>query len=219
VLDNEALIQARSLQAGASSLKLGSNATETAVKQSKLDRYRVIHFATHGLLPGETARLARGLAEPALVLTPPDRPTEQDDGLLTASEIATLKLDADWVIMSACNTAAGGDDTGEALSGLARAFFHAGARALLVSHWPVNSYAASVLTTATFAELQRDKGLGRAQAFRKAMLAMIDDEKRPWAAHPAIWAAFVVVGEGLAFPSCFSHDGTRSLSHPSTGAN
>jgi CHAT domain-containing protein len=90
-----------------------------------------LHFATHGLLPHETAGVAAALAEPALLLTPPDQATEEDDGLLTASEVTPLKLDADWVIMSACNTG-GGDQTGEALSGLARAFFYAGARALLV---------------------------------------------------------------------------------------
>ena len=78
-------------------------------------------------------------------------PTEADDGLLTASEIATLKLNADWVVLSACNTAAGGGEGAEALSGLARAFFYAGARALLVSHWAVYSTAATELTTKTFA--------------------------------------------------------------------
>ena len=112
-----------------------------------------------------------GLAEPALVLTPPDVPTEADDGLLTASEIATLKLNADWVVLSACNTAAGGGEGAEALSGLARAFFYAGARALLVSHWAVYSRAATELTTKTFATLAATPNLGRAEAFRRAMLS------------------------------------------------
>ena len=76
-------------------------------------------------------------AEPGLILTPPGEATPEDDGYLSASEIAGLKLDADWVILSACNTAAGGAEGAEALSGLARAFFYAGARSLLVSHWAV----------------------------------------------------------------------------------
>ena len=104
-----------------------------------LSDYRVLAFATHGLVSGELS----GLGEPALVFTPPETGTEADDGLLTASEIATLELDADWVILSACNTAAADGTPGaEGLSGMAKAFFYAGARALLVSHWAVNSEAA-----------------------------------------------------------------------------
>jgi hypothetical protein len=75
-------------------------------------------------------------------LTLPKDPSELDDGLLTASEVAQLKLNADWVVLSACNTAAGEKPGAEALSGFARAFFYAGARALLVSHWRIDSKAA-----------------------------------------------------------------------------
>ncbi len=189
---------ARSLGAPDSSIIVGKDMTETALKTASLSQYRVIHFATHGLLAGETAQLSAAHAEPALVMSPPDNPTEDDDGLLTASEVAGLKLDADWVVMSACNTAGGGALGAEALSGLARAFFYAGARALLVSHWPVNSYAATMLTSRTFAEMKKDTSLGRSEAFRRAMLALMSDEKRPWAAHPSVWAPFVVVGEGGA---------------------
>jgi CHAT domain-containing protein len=110
-------------------------------------------------------------------------------------EIAALKLDADWVILSACNTAAGGADGAEALSGLARAFFYAGARALLVSHWSVDSAATVALITKAFSELKADRGIGRAEALRRAMLGLIDSNE-PLA--PAYWAPFVVVGEGAA---------------------
>jgi hypothetical protein len=106
------------------------------------------------------------LAEPALVLTPPAAPAPDNDGLLTASKIATLKLNADWVVLSACNTAAG-DGTSDAggLSGLAKAFFYAGARSLLVSHWEVPSLATVALTTRAFAELATDPGIGRAKRY------------------------------------------------------
>jgi CHAT domain-containing protein/tetratricopeptide (TPR) repeat protein len=196
---------ARELGAPESDLHLGAKATEAAVvslsASGALARYRIIHFATHGLLAGETEDVARSLAEPALLLTPPDMATENDDGLLTASEVARLKLDADWVVLSACNTAGGGEKgDAEAFSGLARAFFYAGARTLLVSHWYVDSDAAVKLTTKAFAAMGADPSIGRAEAMRLAVLAVMRDPSRPahWtpAAHPAVWAPFVVVGEG-----------------------
>jgi CHAT domain-containing protein/tetratricopeptide (TPR) repeat protein len=198
---------ARELGAPESDLHLGARATETAVtalsSSGALARYRIIHFATHGLLAGETEDIAQSLAEPALLLTPPAVASERDDGLLTASEVAGLKLDADWVVLSACNTAGAGEKgDAEVFSGLARAFFYAGARALLVSHWYVDSDAAVKLTTKAFAALSADPGIGRAEAMRRAVLAVMRDTSRPahWipAAHPAVWAPFVVVGEGAS---------------------
>jgi hypothetical protein len=120
-----------------------------------------------------------------------------NDGYLTASEIAGLKLDADWVILSACNTAAGGAQGAEALSGLARAFIYAQPRALLVSHWPVRSAATVKLITGAMKRLVANKAMGRAEAMRQLMLDLIDHGK-PCESHPAYWAPFVVVGEGGA---------------------
>jgi CHAT domain-containing protein/tetratricopeptide (TPR) repeat protein len=170
---------------------LGSQASETSVKRAALDSYRIIYFATHGLVADEVG----GLSEPALALTPPAAPTDQDDGLLTASEVTQLKLNADWVVLSACNTAAGARPGAEPLSGLARAFFYAGARALLVSHWRVYSDAAFKLSAGIFSELAAAQGIGRDEALRRSMLALLDrgDDET---AQPAYWAPFVVVGDG-----------------------
>ncbi len=188
---------ARDLHADLSEIRLGARANEREVKRlsesSQLAQYRIVHFATHGALAGQV----QGNAEPGLLLTPPKEPSEEDDGYLTASEIAALKLDADWVILSACNTAAGGAQNAEALSGLARAFIYAQARALLVSHWEVNSEAAVTLITGAMSRLANDKEMGRAEAMRQSMLALIGGGK-DYEAHPAFWAPFVLVGEGRA---------------------
>jgi CHAT domain-containing protein len=173
-------------------LRLGKDATEREIKSAKLDNYRVLHFATHALVAGETARYS-DQAEPALVFTPPREPSELDDGLLTSSEVVTLKLNADWVILSACNTADGDKPGAEALSGLARAFLYAGARTLLVSHWYVDSKAAAQLTTRTVSAIETDKAVGPAEALRRAMLEMIDS-KNPTDAYPGVWAPFMIVG-------------------------
>ena len=180
-------------------VRLGAKATETTVRtEGDLKVYRVIAFATHGLVAGDFT----GLAEPALVLTPPAKPGPADDGLLTASEVAGLDLDA-GVILSACNTAAGDRPGAEGLSGLARAFFHAGSRALLVSHWSVPSETATALTVFSAQALAADPMIGRAEALRRAMVRVMkgehpDGRRHPLYAHPIFWAPFVNVGEGGA---------------------
>jgi CHAT domain-containing protein len=186
---------AASVKASSDDVILGADATETRVKQTKLDQYRIIYFATHGLLAGEVAEFAKLNAEPALVLSLPEKPTDFDDGLLTASVVAQLKLNADWVVLSACNTASGEKPGAEALSGLARAFFYAGGRSLLVSHWPVESNSTVALMTGTFSAIAADQKLSHGEALRKSMLAIIDDPEHPDLADPKFWAPFVVVGE------------------------
>jgi CHAT domain-containing protein len=173
-----------------------AEATERRVKALDLSKYRVLAFATHAIMAGEF----KGFGEPALVLTPPERGDETDDGLLSASEVAGLKLNAEWVVLSACNTAApDGTPGAEGLSGLAKAFFYAGSRALLVSHWPVVSHAAVRLSTGAFDTLAKEPGIGRAEALRRSMLGLLDDPKAPaHFAHPAVWAPFSLVGEGGA---------------------
>ena len=112
------------------------------------------------------------VAEPALALSIPEKPNDVDDGLLTASEIAQLKVDADWAVLSACNTAAEDNPGAEALSGLARAFFYAGARSLIVSHWSVSDEATARLMIGTFRASERNPQLSHAEALRESMLAM-----------------------------------------------
>jgi CHAT domain-containing protein len=135
----------------------------------------------------------KGYAEPGLVLTPPMAATAQDDGLLTASEVTQLKLNSDWVILSACNTAAGESRGAEGLSGLAKAFFYAGARSLLVSHWSVHSKSATALTTKTMHHVT--EGMDKAKALQQAQLDMLNEAGNSNLSHPAFWAPFVLVGD------------------------
>ena len=132
------------------------------------------------------------------MLSLPKQPSDFDDGLLTSSEVAQLKLNADWVVLSACNTIAGDKPGAEALSGLARSFFYAGARALLVSHWAVDSEAASRLATSTFERLKSDPKIGRAEALRQSMLGYLNDTSQPKNAYPAFWGPFTLIGEGAS---------------------
>jgi CHAT domain-containing protein len=160
--------------------------------------YKVIAFVTHGLLAGDWHGPTD--TEPALVLTPPvgcRPPSPQDDGLLTASEVSELSLDAEWVLLLACNTA-GPDGTlgAEPLSGLARAFLFAGGRALLVSHWAVAATATSEFVTRVFADdTQATSRAERVHRARRQMRTMRENGTLKYA-HPALWAAFVVVGDG-----------------------
>lgn len=180
------------LGAPAASLHVAARATERAFRTTDFSRTRIIALATHGLVAGEL----RAPAEPGLIFTPPAVASPSDDGFLTASEVAGLRLNADWVILSACNTASSdGTPNAPGLSGLARAFFAAGARALLVSHWPVADAAAPRLTVRTI-ELVRGGGISRAEALQRAMREVRDDPAHPEWAHPGVWGPFSLIGDG-----------------------
>lgn len=175
---------AQALAAPEQAILTGKLATEAAVREADLTRASVLAFATHGLMAGDLD----GLDEPALVMTP----AAPDDGLLTASEIMRLRIAADWVILSACNTAAGGGSDDSGLAGIARAFLYAGGRNLLASHWAVRDDAAAYLSVETVRRYGR--GADPAAALRKAMLRMIDGKPFEGADQPVNWAPFVFVG-------------------------
>lgn len=179
-------------------LYLGERATKPMVQAlnaaGRLGQAQVLAFATHALLAGELT----GLRQPALVLTPPATASDRDDGLLALEDILGLKLPhTSWVILSACNTAAD-DGSGEGLSGLARAFFYAGAASLLVSQWSVDDVATRVLMTEVFRRQPHPPVLTRAEALRQGMLAVMKraQGRTAYFAHPCAWAPFMLVGEG-----------------------
>lgn len=193
---------AASFQADAGNVLTGMAATERAVKarneDGSLAAADVIAFATHGLVAGS---FEGALTQPALALTPPAVASDVDDGLLLASEIALLSLRARWVILSACDTASGGMPGAEGLSGLARAFFVAGAQTLLVSQWPVDD-AGSALLVAETIRLQTEARLSgaassSAEHMREAMFTLAQtrdrDEQGESFAHPRVWAPFILV--------------------------
>jgi CHAT domain-containing protein len=179
---------------------LGIGATEKNVKEVDLSQYRVISFATHGLVPGDL----NGLMQPALALSSPDVTGDQyNDGLLTMGEVLGLNLNADWVVLSACNTAAAEGSGMEAISGLGRAFFFAGAKALLVSNWPVHSEATTDLMKTVFESQAENDQISRAEALQRARLHLIsegvsrlNDQDQFSYAHPIFWAPFTIVGDG-----------------------
>lgn len=169
----------------------GDGATEGAVKSAAgLSRARFVLFSTHGLVSTDTGIMG----EPALVFTPPE-PGEQsplDDGLLTASEVAQLSLVAEFVVLSACNTASpGAGSEADGLSGLAQAFFYAGAQSLLATHWPLSDASGAQLVAAMFESLSADPGQRRSAAFRAAINEV---RARPEWTSPAFWAPFALVG-------------------------
>ncbi len=184
------------LGADASDQLVGPGFTAQAVLKARLKDYRVLQFSTHALLPSEL----RCQSEPAIITSAPVGATDASGALLTASEVVGLDLDADLVILSACNSGGpGGTTAGESLSGLARAFFYAGARSLMVTHWAVNDQVAAFLVADTLRRMREAPNIGVAGALRDAQLAMLADAGKGLPAeisHPFFWAPFAVIGEG-----------------------
>jgi CHAT domain-containing protein len=160
---------------------------------------KIIAFATHALVPGDLD----GLDQPALALSSPSVTGNNEDGLLTMTDVMKLKLNADWIVLSACNTGAALGAGAEALSGLGRAFFYAGSRSILATMYPVETTSARKLVTGLFELQERDHTLNRSQALRRSMLDLIDNGTMNDArgkviasyAHPLFWAPFIIVGD------------------------
>ncbi len=171
----------------------GEQATRSSVisrsASGDLAKRNVLMFATHGLVPDELA----GLRQPALAMA--HESSDPRDMLLTLEDVAGLRLNADWVILSACSTASADKAGGDPLSGLARGFFYAGAKGLLVTQWAVDSDSAKEITTRTVANFAKMPHQGHASALRRAMLDLIEakDTAVNWS-HPAFWSPFVFVG-------------------------
>lgn len=177
----------QALRGAPQDIHLGRDFSEATIEKARLADYRVVYFATHAMLPRDFACWA----EPMLIVSAsPGR----DDGLLLASEIAEMDLDADLVVLSACSTAApgGGGGAAESLSGLARAFFYAGARSLLVTHWRIPDQPTQRLMSRLFGDMAAES-LTTAEALRRAQTSLIEEPKL---SHPLNWAAFSLVGDG-----------------------
>ena len=176
----------------------GADANPQTVLKADLRHRKIVAFATHGLMANDLP----GLDQPALALAPP-RGKALEDGLLKLEDILKLSLDADLVVLSACNTAAADGTGSEAVSGLGRGFFYAGSRAVLATHWPVETVSARQLVTHLFERYAKDGALTRARALQQAMLEVmdqgqaLDETGRPLLsyAHPGFWAPYALYGD------------------------
>ena len=181
---------------GAPLVLTGAEATEPALRAADLGQFDVLLFATHGLVAGAFD----AHSEPALVLAPGGGPVGGEasgaDGMLTASEAARLDLRADWVILSACDTAAGDQPSAAGYTGLARAFLFAGARRVVASHWPVRDDISARISLGIVGGVTRSRHGD--EALRAAILSVMHDRKLADARNPALWAPFMVVARCTA---------------------
>ena len=184
------------LGARASDQLLGAAFTVDAVRKAPLQNYRVLHFATHAVLPTDLVCQR----DPAIITSPPPRSADASGAMLTSTDILRLKLDADVVILSACNSGGlGGSVAGESLSDLARSFFFAGARSMMVTHWSVSDQTGAYLVADTLRRLRATPAGGVAGALRDSQLALLADAGHGLPAeiaHPFFWAPFAVIGNG-----------------------
>jgi CHAT domain-containing protein len=172
-----------------SKILVGELATEVNVRNMDLSKFNVVSFATHALVSNEIDNLF----EPSLVLTPIQQNNSENDGLLTASEVSELDMNAEIVLLSACNTASSfGESNSQGLSGLASSFFNAGAKSLLVSYWSVISESAVDITTRIFKP--SNNGRSYAHKHRNAILDLLKNTKDSYKHHPSYWAPFAVIG-------------------------
>ena len=187
--EGEVALTAKQLGVGPAGTRLGRAFSKTAVLKGQLDRYKIVHLAAHALLPSEL----RCLQQPVILTGQGTGP----EAMITAADLAAIKLDADMVVLSACNTAGpDGKSAGEAFSGLARSFFTAGTRGLMASHWSVADESTTLMMINVLAAV--GKGRSAAEVLRTAQLEMLEgagkgQDPAEWA-HPFFWAPFVFAG-------------------------
>jgi CHAT domain-containing protein len=179
-------------------LVLGADFTRARLAAMDLTRYRVVHLATHAFLPTEL----NCRTEPLIAVSATAGAPDAGDAFIGLTDILGLKLDADLVLLSACNTAGpAGANGGDSLSGLARAFFFAGARGLLVTHWSLDDTAGPLLTALTFTPA--GAAADTAEDLRQAKVTMIQKvgaragAGNAFFTHPYAWAPFILVGDGI----------------------
>jgi CHAT domain-containing protein len=165
---------------------LDFKASKDAAEDPDLANYRVVHFATHGLIDFTHPELS------GLMLSLYDEKGRPIDGFLRLNEIFNLRLPAQLVVLSACESGEGKLVKGEGLLGLTRGFMYAGAASLVVSHWEVDDAATPELMIRFYKRLLGTEQLHPAAALRAAQLSMMQESK--WA-HPYYWAPFAVEGD------------------------
>jgi CHAT domain-containing protein len=189
----------RIMGAAPSDVVLGPAFTKSAVLRTDLRAYRILHFATHALLPAEL----RCQTEPAIVTSSAAGAQDAASALLDTDAVIGIKLNADSVILSACNSGGpNGATAGDSLSGLARAFFFAGARSMLVTHWSINDQASAYLVVDTLRRYAGDSRIGLAEALAATQRGILDEAGKDIPAvlaHPFYWAPFALIGEGRPF--------------------
>jgi CHAT domain-containing protein len=173
---------------------LGSAFTKATIQATDFSRFRVVHFATHALLPTDLSCRP----EPTIIVSADPKAANAESAFLGVDDILSLKLDANLVVLSACNTGPSGKTTGDSLSGLARSFFFAGARGLLATHWALEDTTGPVLTALTLQSTS--KGLDPVESLQQAKLELINVISRQAGGnsftHPFAWAPFVLIGDG-----------------------
>jgi CHAT domain-containing protein len=170
--------------AASTQVHLGADAQEQSLKSEQLESFRYLHFAAHGYFDEEEP------ARSGIVLS--QAGDSSSDGLLQAPEIMRLRLNADLVTLSACQSGLGRVLAGEGVLGLTRAFLYAGAQSVVVSLWNVNDVATAELMKHLYTNLRA--GQPRDQALRQAKLTLMKTPNSPWK-HPYFWAPFIFIGD------------------------
>jgi CHAT domain-containing protein len=190
-----AITAAYGINPDSGSIFLGHEATKKALLGLDLSHYRILHFATHAVMGDEV----KWITQPALVFSP-DGTGMPDNDVLKMAEIFNLRLNADLVVLSACETARGKFSRGEGIIGLTSAFLFAGSRSVVASLWSVNDESTGFFMKSFYAGLKR--GLSKAEALREARLHTMESAiksditgERESLASPYFWAPFVLIGQ------------------------